>query len=139
MARPTGLYLPTRAEMIPVEQTGTSQVAAGTVQWDVPRSVAGHHYDSPACGQAGNVIVNGHSIWYGETGAFAPLLSVEVGDMIGCVNDDGEVFSYRITRKWSSAYEDGSWLTQPGDGVRQITLYTCNLDLTALVVVQGEF
>ncbi len=135
----TGLRLPTRPEIIPVTETYTSEVEPGVLQWDVPRSDAGRHYNTPNCGEVGNTIVVGHSVWYEESGVFAPLLDVNVGDTIACGNDNGQEYDYRVVRKWSSPYEDGSWLIQPEDKQSKLlTLYTCNLELTNLVVVQAE-
>lgn len=140
VALPVRLYLNGRE--ITVVETGTTPVLVDGRhfrRWLVPRSAAGHHNNTPAFGQPGNVIIAGHSIWYGETGVFAPLLEIEEGDLIVGINDDGQRFTYRVSRVWSSAYDDGSWLAQPADpDVRHLTLYTCNLELTALVVVQAE-
>lgn len=137
-SRPAGLYLPTWPEMLPVEETSTSEVAPGVLQWNVPRYNAGHHNNTPACGEPGNAIIVGHSVWYSEAGIFRPLLDVEEGDQVECVNADGQSYTYRVVRKWSSPYEDGSWLVQPEGDIKQLTLYTCNLSLTALVIVQAE-
>ena len=133
----TGVELPTVAGVLPVTETKPVDVGDGVVQWDVPRYDAGQHNATPACGEPGNTIIVGHSVWYEESGIFEPLLDVQPGQLVNCTNDDGQVYTYQITRKWDSPYEDGSWLTQeqPDD---LLTLYTCRLDLTGLVVVQAK-
>jgi hypothetical protein len=140
--KPVALYLKDSQDPIVVAETTTTpvEVEGRTYQrWQVPRYDAGHHVDTPAFGQAGNTTIVGHSIWYGETGIFAPVLKLDVGDLIKAVNDDGSTYTYRVTRRWSSPYEDSSWLKAPDDPDKKLlTLYTCNLDLTALVVVQAE-
>jgi hypothetical protein len=140
--KPAALYLSEDAAPIVIEETSTVPVEMNgrTYQrWEVPRDRAGHHLTTPAFGQAGNATIVGHSIWYGQTGVFEPLLSLDVGDLIRGVNDDGSSYSYQVTRRWSSPYEDNSWLRSPEDPhEKRLTLYTCNSDLTALVVVQAE-
>jgi len=123
--------------IVPVGRSRAEPVGDGVIQWAVPRSEAGQHDGTPGCGQPGNTIIVGHSVWYGEQGVFARLNAAEPGQLIRCVNDDGQLYTYQINRKWESAYEDGSWLTQPETG-ELLTLYTCRTDLTALVVVQAK-
>lgn len=136
-ARAARLELP-NGEVAAVTRSRAVPVGGGLVQWDVPRADAGQHDGTPGCGEAGNTIIVGHSIWYGERGVFAGLVETRVGQLIRCVNDDGRVYAYRVSRTWESPYEDGSWLAQPADGRDRLTLYTCRTDLTALVVVQAE-
>jgi LPXTG-site transpeptidase (sortase) family protein len=141
-AKPAALYFAGSTVPLPVEETTTAPVEIdGQIyqRWQVPRYNAGHHQDTPAFGQPGNTIIVGHSIWYGEDGIFRPLLDLQVGDLIRAENDDGTVYTYQVTHRWASTYEDNSWLIQPSDpNENQITLYTCNLSLTALEVVQAE-
>lgn len=107
------------------------------MQWAVPRYDAGQHNTTPACGQPGNTIIVGHSVWYDDSGVFAPLLAVEPGQFIRCKNDDGREYVYQVQRKWEAPYEDGSWLSQAQTD-DLLTLYTCRLDLTGLVIVQAQ-
>lgn len=135
--RVSRLELPTAPETIPVVQTQAVPAGDGLAQWEVPRYEAGQHNTSPACGRPGNTILAGHSIWYDEQGVFEPLLRVAEEQIIRCENDDGRRYNYRVVRKWESPYEDGSWLNQNSQE-DLLTLYTCRLDLTGLVVVQAE-
>jgi hypothetical protein len=139
---PAKLYLNGEDAAIEVEETTTEPVEIDGetyLRWQVPRYNAGHHVGTAAFGQAGNSTIVGHSIWYGETGAFYPLLNVQVGDEIKAVNGDGSTYTYRVKARWLSPYEDNSWLKAPDHpDEKWLTLYTCNLDLTALVVIQAE-
>jgi len=133
------LYL--RGKYIPVEDVATEpELLDGRAyeRWQVPLDAAGHHNDTPAFGEPGNVIIVGHSIWYGELKVFAPVISLEPGDIVTGVNSDGTQISYRVISKREVDYNDGSWLIPQEGDKRLLTLYTCNLHLTALVVVQAE-
>jgi LPXTG-site transpeptidase (sortase) family protein len=133
-----GLWLGER--YIPVEPTYTeAEQRDGHLyaRWQVPLNAAGHHSDTPAFGAQGNVIIVGHSIWYGLPQVFAPLLGVEVGDTLTGVNADGRHYTYRVTGTWATGYEDGAWLSEV-TGAKRLTLYTCNQALTGLVIVQAE-
>lgn len=131
------LSLPGVSEPVVVTQPQAEPVGEGVVQWAVPRYDAGQHNTTPACGQPGNTIIVGHSVWYDDSGVFAPLLAVEPGQFIRCKNDDGREYVYQVQRKWEAPYEDGSWLSQAQTD-DLLTLYTCRLDLTGLVIVQAQ-
>lgn len=136
-AHVAALELPGVSEAVAVTRTQAVPVGDGVVQWEVPRYDAGQHMTTPACGEPGNTIIVGHSVWYEESGVFAPLLNVEAGEIIRCVNSDGQAYVYRVERKWEAPYEDGSWLTQKQTS-DLLTLYTCRLDLTGLIIVQAK-
>lgn len=106
-------------------------------RWQVPAENAGHHTDTPAFGETGNVIVGGHSTWYGALKVFAPILGLQIGDTVTGENADGQSYTYRVVSRQDTTYEDNTWLEQP-DNKKLLTLYTCNLHLTGLVVIQGE-
>ncbi len=135
-SRAVRLELPS-GEIVSVGRSRPIPVGPGIVQWDVPRDVAGQHADTPGCGQAGQTVIVGHSVWYSERGVFASLLETTPGQIIRCVNDDGRVYQYQITSTREVSYEDGSWLSEVSTK-DLLTLYTCKADLTALVVVQAE-
>lgn len=136
--QPKGIYLgQTYIEVIPTYTEETVLGGHMYQQWQVPLNKAGHHFDTPAFGQKGNVIIVGHSFWYGLRKDFAPVLTLSPGDLLTGVNNDGGQYTYKVVNQWSSSYEDGSWLRQPPTPAKLLTLYTCNDDLTELYVVQA--
>ena len=105
-------------------------------EWVIPLGIAGHHADTPSFGEAGNVIIAGHSVWFDVEEVFYRISELQRGDLIIGQNSDGSQSTYRVTRKWETGYHNTDWLsadaTEP-----TLTLYTCKHDLTGLVVVQA--
>lgn len=137
-AQPARLYLAGQSIAVEPSWLEPETLNGSTYnRWQVPAENAGHHTDTPAFGAIGNVIIGGHSTWYGALKVFAPILGFQIGDTVTGENADGQSYTYRVISRQDTTYEDNTWLEQP-DNKKLLTLYTCNLHLTGLVVIQGE-
>ena len=140
--QPAGLTIPRLGLQAEVRTTSTliegDPLTGGAYRtWLVPLNVIGHHSGTPGFGQPGNVILAGHSVWYGAPGLFYDLPHLEPGDLIYGHNHDGNRATYRVTRRWRSPYDEADWLAE-SPPVPTLTLYTCQHDLSGLVIVQAE-
>jgi sortase A len=98
--------------------------------WAVPDTfAAGWHYTSASPGQAGNIVINGHSNIYGEV--FRDLELLQQNDEIIVYVSDA-AYHYHVTERHLFREEGVSWeartqniqLTMPTEDER-LTLVTC--------------
>ena len=83
-------------------------------------------YDrSPAPGQPGNALLNGHVNWWTGDAVFTHLKQLRLGDEIRIYRADGTSAVFRVTaRQVVDATARVAWLFAPGR-TAQVTLITC--------------
>jgi LPXTG-site transpeptidase (sortase) family protein len=98
------------------------EVGVQNGEYVVPSWEVGHHEDSPAAGQPGNSIFNGHVETINAGRIFAHLKDVQVGDAIYTYSATDRL-AWRVDSVETVPYTDQRFI-QPTT-TTQITLYTC--------------
>jgi hypothetical protein len=74
-----------------LEEDGTMEVPQGA-------HLSGWYEESPTPGELGPSVLAAHVDWADEPGVFADLLSLEIGDEIAVLREDGSVATFRVDR-----------------------------------------
>lgn len=121
-----------------VEVKPATRVTEGEgVAWQVPDQTAGWHYDTGDCGR-GMTIIAGHVSWQGRRGVFADLPSVSAGDIVTCVDAEGQIHQYEpvdylLSEEGANIYEwPPEWSTAD---LGTLLLYTCGKRLDGKIIV----
>lgn len=81
-------------------------------------------FSGPMPNQIGNLCIAGHN--YADNRHFGKIHSLDVGDIIKIFDLNGDFLEYKIYNKNEISANDLSCMNQETNGLKEITLITCN-------------
>lgn len=122
---PVRLVIPTAQVNATIESVGRD--AQGVIGVPAQPMDSAWFNGSPAPGQPGNSIIDGHLDWWTGPGVFGHLADVKTGDQIQFVRQDGSQVMFTVTGEQdfsANAQMPASMLTTSGPST--VTLITCS-------------
>ncbi len=113
--KPVGIKIPKVSVDLGVEEGGVVDNV-----WEISSKGVSHWDQSVSPGEKGNMVIYGHN----HNHLFGPIRWLELGDEVEVVNEDGEVFSYKVVLTEVVTSEDVSKIQPTNEEI--LTMYTCD-------------
>ncbi len=119
-SRVSSLSIPTRATTVSIPRLGISlPIRNGVIGAAISRRYAYHYPATSWPGGGSNTYFYAHA----QVGAFVNLKYVRKGDLVTVRLSSGRYLKYKVTAKYSVAWNDGRWVMPTSS--ERLTLQTC--------------